>query len=87
MVACMSRALEFPLTRCVIAFQQGASPEKIVESFSTVKLSQVYGAIACYLENEKAVNDYLEEGRRAFESAQASSMGCEPVSRLSVSST
>ena len=55
------------LDSVVILFQEGASPEKIVQSFSTLKLSQVYGAIAYYLENEQAINEYLAEGEREFE--------------------
>ena len=50
------------LDSVVIHFQEGASPEEIVQSFSTLKLSQVYGAIAYYLENEKTVNEYIVEG-------------------------
>jgi len=55
------------LDSVVILFQEGASPEKIVQSFSTLKLSQVYGAIAYYLENEQAINEYIAEGEREFE--------------------
>ena len=55
------------LDSVVIHFQQGASPEKIVESFPALKLSQVYGAIAYYLENEKVINDYIAEGERELE--------------------
>jgi hypothetical protein len=40
-------------------FPERESPEAIVESFSTLKLSQVYGAIAYYLENETRVKEYL----------------------------
>jgi len=47
------------LDSVVISFQEGDSPERIVESFSTLKLSQVYGAIAYYLEHEQVVKDYL----------------------------
>lgn len=53
----------------MIRFQEGASPEKIVSSFPTLKLSQVYGVIAYYLENEKTIGDYVAEGEREFESA------------------
>jgi len=56
------------LDSVLINFQQGASPEKIVQSFPTVKLSQVFGAIAYYLDNEETINGYLAEGERAFES-------------------
>ena len=55
------------LDSIVIRFQQGASPEKITNSFSTLKLSQVYGVIAYYLENEKTINDYLAEGDQELE--------------------
>jgi hypothetical protein len=51
----------------VIRFQQGASPERIVQSFPMLKLSQVYGAIAYYLENEKTINEYIAEGERDLE--------------------
>ena len=55
------------LDSVVIRFQQGASPDKIVQSFPTLKLSHAYGAIAYYLENEKTVNDYIAEGERELE--------------------
>src|SRR5258706_14497561 len=55
------------LDSVVIRFQEGASPDKIVQSFPTLKLSQVYGAIAYYLENEKTVDEYLAEGAREVE--------------------
>jgi uncharacterized protein (DUF433 family) len=52
------------LESVVIRFQEGASPEKIVNSFPTLKLSQVYGVIAYYLENDKTINDYILEADR-----------------------
>ena len=55
------------LDSVVIRFQEGASPERIVESFPTLKLAQVYGAIAYYLENEQMVNEYIAEGQRELE--------------------
>jgi uncharacterized protein (DUF433 family) len=55
------------LDSVVIRFQEGASPERIVQSFPALKLSQVYGAIAYYLENEQMINEYLAEGERELE--------------------
>ncbi|MCX6629180.1 MAG: DUF433 domain-containing protein [Candidatus Solibacter sp.] len=55
------------LDSVVIRFQQGASPEKIVQSFSTLKLSQVYGSIAYYLENEETIREYIAQGERELE--------------------
>ena len=58
------------LDSVVIRFQQGASPEKIVQSFPVLKVSQVYGAIAYYLENEKTIGEYIAEGEREIERSQ-----------------
>ncbi len=55
------------LDSVVIHFNEGASPEQIVESFSTLKLSNVYGAIAYYLGNEAAIDEYIVEGERELE--------------------
>ena len=40
------------------AFQQGLSPETIVQSFPLLTLEQVYGAIAFYLGNRAEIDAY-----------------------------
>ncbi len=55
------------LDSVAIRFREGASPERIVQSFPTLKPSQVYGAIAYYLENEDIINHYIAEGERELE--------------------
>jgi uncharacterized protein (DUF433 family) len=55
------------LDSVVIRFQEGASPERIVQSFPTLKLSQVYGAIAWFLENQQMVDEYIAESWRELE--------------------
>ena len=55
------------LDSVVIRFQHGASPEKIVQSFPTLKLARVYGAIAYYLENETIISEYIADGERELE--------------------
>jgi len=57
------------MVACTPQARQGSSPEKIVQSFPVLKLSQVYGVIAYYLENEKLIEDYVAEGEREFERA------------------
>jgi uncharacterized protein (DUF433 family) len=57
------------LDSVVIRFQQGALPDKIVQSFPTLPLWSVYGAIAYYLENPKTIDDYVAQGEREFEQA------------------
>jgi uncharacterized protein (DUF433 family) len=52
------------LDSVAINFRQGASPERIVQSFPTLKLWQVYGVVAYYLENEETIQGYLAEAAR-----------------------
>jgi uncharacterized protein (DUF433 family) len=57
------------LDSVVICFQEGGSPEKIVKSFSTLELWQVYGAIAYHLQHQSMVEEYIAEGERELRRA------------------
>lgn len=50
-----------PIDTVVYAFNQGASPEEIVMSYSTLKLGDVYAVINYYLHNRAEVDSYLGE--------------------------
>jgi hypothetical protein len=50
----------------VAHFQEGQTPEQIVQSFPTVTLAHAYGAIAYYLENKKQIDDFIAEVDREF---------------------
>lgn len=59
----------------VYEFNQGATAEQIQDSYPSVSLRSIYGAIAFYLEHQEAVDEYLrqrtaeaEELRRQIES-------------------
>lgn len=54
------------LDSIVYAFQQGLSPESIVQSFPLLTLEQVYGAIAFYLANRTEIDAYLTAEEAAF---------------------
>ena len=54
------------LSSVVAHFQEGQTPEQIVESFPTVTLAQTYGAIAYYLENKKLIDKFIDEVDREF---------------------
>ncbi len=56
------------LDSVVYSFKEGQSPEAIQQDFPLLKRSQIYGAIAFYLEHEAEVDKYLEDTRREFES-------------------
>ena len=51
----------------VAGFKEGESPEQIVESFPTLTLAQVYGAIAYYLENKQLIDEWMAETQRELE--------------------
>ena len=59
------------------AFQDGATPETIVQRYSTLTLSDVYAVIAYYLRHRSEVEEYLtqreqkaEEVRQRLDSQQ-----------------
>jgi uncharacterized protein (DUF433 family) len=55
------------LDSIVYAFNEGQSPEAIQEDFPLLKRSQIYGAIAFYLDHQAEIDKYLEETEREFE--------------------
>jgi uncharacterized protein (DUF433 family) len=50
------------------AFQDGASPESIVQRYSTLLLSDVYTTIGYYLRHQEAVEAYLNHREQLAES-------------------
>ena len=51
------------LDSLVDEFRNGATPEQIQDSFPSLSLGAIYGAIAYYLENREAVEAYLRNRR------------------------
>lgn len=49
------------------AFQDGATPETIVQRYSTLALPDVYAVIAYYLCHQDDVQEYLEQRERKAE--------------------
>lgn len=63
------------LESVVRAFQQGHSPERILERFPLLgKRATVYGAIAFYLEHQADIDAYLDKSEREFESSAGTPM-------------
>ena len=54
------------LDSVVYAFLRGESPEGIVDSWPSLTLEQVFGALSFYLANREAVDQYLAEGAAGF---------------------
>jgi len=59
------------LESIVLGFLRGESPETICQNFDTLKLEEVYGAIAYYLGNQESVETYLAEMDRKWTAAAA----------------
>jgi uncharacterized protein (DUF433 family) len=47
------------------AFRQGATAEQIQDSFPSVSLREIYGAIAYYFEHQGQIETYLKEQEQA----------------------
>ena len=55
------------LDSVVYSFQRGNSPDTIQAEYPLLKLSQIYGAIAYYLDHQAAVDRYLKAKRQTFD--------------------
>ena len=55
------------LASIIYAFRKDASPETIRQSFPSLSLPQVYGAIAFYLDHPQESEVYLEELKRKWD--------------------
>ncbi len=55
------------LDSVVIAFLRGESPESIVESFPSLDLEHVYGAITFYLANQQSIDVHLRQENARFQ--------------------
>ncbi len=51
----------------VYRFLEGLSPESIVDSFETLTLEQVYGAVAYYLGHRDEIDAYLKQSEADFD--------------------
>jgi uncharacterized protein (DUF433 family) len=58
------------LETVVRAFQDGASPESIMNRYSTLSLSDIYNTIGYYLRHQDAVEAYLHQREQLSEAVQ-----------------
>ncbi|HEX8844342.1 MAG TPA: DUF433 domain-containing protein [Pyrinomonadaceae bacterium] len=50
-----------PLDTVIFAFNEGATPEEIVQQYPTLDLKDVYAVISYYLQNRDEVGKYLAQ--------------------------
>jgi uncharacterized protein (DUF433 family) len=72
------------LDSLVYLFHEGMSAESMVESYPALTLERVHGALAFYLANQKEIDAYLADGRRAAESQhrQSRQTNAELIAKL-----
>lgn len=70
------------LDALIYEFLDGRSPETIQQSFPTLKLSEIYGAIAFYLDHQSEINSYLKQRRADYESRRQTSISQDEGFRL-----
>lgn len=67
------------LDSIVYAFLHGETAEAIAQSFPTLALEQVYGAIAFYLANSERIDGYLAGRRADYEAKREAARRADPM--------
>ena len=68
-----------PLDCIVFEFRNGASPESIRQTFPTLTLEQVYGAVAFYLGHQAEVDISVRDAERVWSAFEASHPAPESI--------
>ena len=66
------------LETVIRAFQDGASPETIINRYSTLSLSNVYSTIGYYLRHQDVVEAYLSQREELAESVHQRLSSIQP---------
>ncbi len=66
------------LERIVHAFEDGATPEGIVQSYDTLDLADVYAVLSWYLRHKPEVADYLRKRTAEAESIRRTIEATQP---------
>ena len=62
----------------MLAWKEGLSPEAIRDDFPTLRLEQVYGAIAYYLANQIEIDSFLSALAADFEARRVEQQALHP---------
>lgn len=67
------------LDSVVYAYLEGLSPESIAESFDTLTLEEVYGALAFYLGHRDTIDTYLRQSEAKFDTLYRRTRDAHPL--------
>jgi uncharacterized protein (DUF433 family) len=73
------RSTRVSLDSVVYAFWNGQTAESIAQSFPTLTLEQVYGAIAFYLAHTDEVDAHLRRRRADYDAAREAARRADPM--------
>ncbi|MGH2501021.1 MAG: DUF433 domain-containing protein [Ktedonobacterales bacterium] len=68
-----------PLESLIWLWREGQSAETIREAYPTLRLAEVYGALAYYLDHQAEVDHELAAGREQFEAQRAAAEAADPA--------
>lgn len=72
------RGKRVSLDSIVYDWHNGRKPAEIREDFPTLRLAEVYGAIAYYLDHEAEIDQYLKEQKARYEALRAAAQAADP---------
>jgi uncharacterized protein (DUF433 family) len=72
------RGSRVPVESLIWLWRDGQSAETIREAYPTLRLAEVYGAIAYYLDHQEVVDAYLREEEVEMERLQAENEAAHP---------
>jgi uncharacterized protein (DUF433 family) len=67
------------LDSVMYAFLEGLSPESIMESFDTLMLEEVYGALTFYLGHRDDIDAYLRQSDAEFDTLYSRTRDAHPL--------
>lgn len=73
------RGSRVPLESLIWLWRDGQSAEAIHEAYPTLRLAEVYGALAWYLDHQQMVDQELAEGLAQFEALHSAAEAADPA--------
>lgn len=73
------RGSRVPLESLIWLWRDGESAEAIREAYPALRLAEVYGALAYYLDHQTEVDHDLAEGLAQFEAQRAAAEAADPA--------
>ncbi|HEX8731053.1 MAG TPA: DUF433 domain-containing protein [Ktedonobacterales bacterium] len=74
-----ARGSRVPLESLIWLWREGQSAEAIREAYPTLRLAEVYGALAWYLDHQDEVDQEMADGLAQFEAQRSATEAANPT--------